>query len=81
MKGAHTTDQPVTISITGHIADLRKPNLSLSNFKLTTADKQSIEELKKVFDRYQHQISWSIHPSGCSSCHIQLTNQVLEEPQ
>lgn len=46
------TSQPEAMPITSHIADLRKPNLKLSDFQLSTADKQSAKEISEVFDQY-----------------------------
>ena len=49
-KGDHTADTPSPL--TGHIADLWKPNLKLSDFKLNATDKQSTQITQKLFDEY-----------------------------
>jgi hypothetical protein len=46
------TSQPEATPIIGHVADLQKPNLKLSDFQLNSTDKQSVKEIGAVFDQY-----------------------------
>ena len=49
-KTMATTDQPLTM--TGHIANLQKPNFKLSDFLSSSTDEQSIVELRTIINQY-----------------------------
>ena len=46
------TTNKQSIVIGAHLADLRQPNLELSDFRLNNTDKQSAEKIRNVFDQY-----------------------------
>ena len=51
-KSATHNEAITTATMMGHTADLRKPNLKLVDFKLSSIDKQSLQKIGGVFTQY-----------------------------
>ena len=51
-KKPSVIDQATTVTLIGHIADLQKPNLKLSDFQLTSTDTELLKKIREMFDQY-----------------------------
>ena len=49
-KKTSVIHQATIVTLIGHIADLQKPNLKLSDFQLTSTDTESLKKIREIFD-------------------------------